>query len=76
MNAFNAIAFTHQLESVGFRRNQAETLANGYQQAMLSHVTHEQLKAALDAQTLRICGILGAFMTLGFAAVTVAITLS
>lgn len=33
---------------------------------MESHVTQEQMKAALDAQTIRICGTIGAFMVLGF----------
>jgi len=42
-------------------------------------VTSEQLAKALDAQadklTLRICGILGGLMTIGFAAIGLAITL-
>ena len=42
-------------------------------------MTSEQLAKALDAQadklTLRICGILGGLMTIGFAAIGLAITL-
>ena len=62
MNAFNAIDTLHRFEDAGFDRKQAEALANEHHLAMLSHVTHEQLKAALDAQTIRMVGVLGAIV--------------
>jgi hypothetical protein len=68
MNAFDPIAFAHRLEDAGFDRAQSETLASEMRSAMLELVTHEQLKAALDAQTLRIGGILAAMLAVLFAA--------
>lgn len=68
MNAFNPIDFTHDLERVGFQRDQAETLARGYQSAMQAHVTQEQLKAALAKQALYLVGVLGS-LTIGCTAV-------
>lgn len=76
MNAFDPIAFAHKLEKTGFRRPQAEALASEMRSAMLELVTHEQLKAALDAQTLRICGILGGLIVLACTVLGVVLTLS
>ena len=91
MNMFNPIAAMQRLETAGFKRAQAEALADELRDAMNDLVTNEQLTRALDAQadkltlrmdaqadklTLRICGILGGLLTLGFAAVGLAITLS
>ena len=53
MNAFNPIEFSHRLEEVGFERVQAETLANEMRAAMQELVTHEQLKAELNALFIR-----------------------
>jgi len=75
MTAFNPIQFTRRLESVGFKRAQAEALAEGYRDAMQSHVTDEQLKAALDRQTIRICGFLGTIFALGFTALGLIVSL-
>ena len=80
MSAFNPIASMQRLEAAGFKRAQAETLADELRDAMDSLVTNEQLTKALDAQayklTLRICGILGGLLTIGFAAIGLAIAFS
>jgi hypothetical protein len=91
MSAFNPIASMQRLEAAGFKRAQAEALADELRDAMSELVTNEQLIHALDAQsdkltlrmdaledklTLRICGILGGLLTLGFAAVGLAIAFS
>ena len=77
MSVFNPIASMQRLEAAGFKRAQAETLADELRDAMNNLVTNEQLTRALDAQadklTLRICGILGGLLTLGFAATGLAI---
>ena len=51
MNAFNPIASMQRLEAAGFKRAQAEALADELRDAMSSLVTNEQLTCALDAQT-------------------------
>jgi hypothetical protein len=113
MTAFNPIASMQRLEAAGFKRAQAEALADELRDATSDLVTNEHLTFALDAQTdkftrrmdalderlalrmdaleekltlridaledkltLRICGILGGLLTLGFAAVGLAIALS
>ena len=91
MSAFNPIASMQRLEAAGFKRAQAEALADELRDATSDLVTNEQLTRALDAVenrltlrmdaledtlTLRICGILGGLLTLGFAAVGLAIALS
>jgi hypothetical protein len=80
MGAFNPIASMQRLEAAGFKRSQAETLAEELRDAMGDLVTNEQLTKALDAQadklTLRICGILGGLLTIGFAALGLAIAFS
>lgn len=91
MSAFNRIAAMQRLEAAGFKRAQAEALADELRDAMGNLVTNEQLTRALDALenrltlrmgalegklTLRICGILGGLLTLGFAAIGLAIALS
>ena len=88
MSVFNPIASMQRFEAAGFKRAQAETLADELRDAMNNLVTNEQLTRALDAQadkltlrmdaqadklTLRICGILGGLLTLGFAATGLAI---
>lgn len=60
---FDPIATTHRLELAGFKRAQAEALAQEMREAMLHLVTQEQLNAALDRQTIRIVGSLAAFIT-------------
>jgi len=80
MSAFNPIASMRRLESAGFKRAQAETSADELRDAMGGLVTNEQLTKALDAQadklTLRICGILGGLLTIGFAAIGLAVAFS
>lgn len=80
MHAFNPIASMQRLEAAGFKRAQAEALADELRDAMAGIVTSEQLSKALDAQadklTLRICGILGGLLTIGFAAVGLAVAFS
>lgn len=80
MSTFNPIASMQRLEAAGFKRTQAETLAEELRDAMSDLVTNEQLTKALDAQadklTLRICGILGGLLTIGFAALGLAIAFS
>ena len=80
MSAHNPIAAMQRLEAAGFKRTQAEALADELRDATIDLVTNHQLTRALDAQadklTLRICGILGGLLTIGFAAVGLAIALS
>lgn len=80
MSTYNPIASMQRLEAAGFKRAQAEALADELRDGMVGFVTNEQLTRALDAQadklTLRICGILGGLLTIGFAAVGLAIALS
>jgi hypothetical protein len=80
MSAFNPIASMQRLEAAGFKRAQAEALADELRDAMGGLVTNEQLTKALDAQadklTLRICGILGGLLTIGFAAIGLAVAFS
>lgn len=80
MSVFNPIASMQRLEAAGFKRTQAETLADELRDAMNGLVTNEQLSKELDALadklTLRICGILGGLLTIGFAALGLAIALS
>lgn len=64
MNAFDPIAFAHKLEAKGMDRALAETLASETRSAMLELVTHEQLKAALDRQTIQLAGIVAAMLAL------------
>ena len=69
-----------RLEAAGFKRAQAEALAEELRDTRSGLVTNEQLTKALDAQadklTLRICGILGGLLTIGFASIGVALTLA
>ena len=124
MSTYNPIASMQRLEAAGFKRAQAEALADELRDATSDLVTNEQLTRALDAQTdkltlrmdglenkltlrmdgledkltlradgledkltlranalenkltLRICSILGGLLTLGFAAVGLAIAFS
>ena len=80
MSVFNPIASMQRREAAGFKRAQAEALADELRDAMGGLVTNEHLTKALDAQadklTLRICGIIGDLLTIGFAAVGLAIALS
>jgi hypothetical protein len=80
MSVFNRIASMQRLEAAGFKRTQAEALADELRDAMNGLVTNEQLTKELDALadklTLRICGILGGLLTIGFAALGLAIALS
>lgn len=71
MNVFNPIDFTHDLESVGFKRDQAETLARGYQSAMQAHVTHEQLKTEMDRLFIRLSGAMAVMLTLAVAVLAI-----
>ena len=68
MNAFDPIAFAHKLEGTGLERAQAEALASELRAAMQEHVTHEQLKAELNAlfirQTAAVAAIVGLAVTL------------
>ena len=73
---FNPIAAMQRLEKAGLTRKHAEALADELRGATVQLVTQEQLQAALDRQTIRICGILGAFMALGFTGLGVLISLS
>lgn len=75
MNAYNPIATMNRLEAAGFKRQQAETLADEMHGAMLTLVTQEQLEAAMNRQTIRICAILGSCMAIGFAVLGVLISL-
>lgn len=74
MNAFNPIATMKRLEGAGMDRKQAEALADEMRSAIVPLVTEEQLKAALDRQTIRLglivvgavslaCTILGAVLS-------------
>jgi hypothetical protein len=80
MSAFNPIASLQRLEAAGFKRAQAEALADELRDATSSLVTNEQLTLALDALadklTLRICGILGGLLTIGFAAIGLVLAFS
>lgn len=80
MSPYNPIASMQRLEAAGFKRAQAETLADELRDGMSGFVTNEQLTIALDALadklTLRICGILGGLLTIGFAAVGLAVAFS
>jgi hypothetical protein len=64
MTAFNPIAFAHKLEDAGLSREQSEALANEMRAAMLELVTQEQLKAALDRQTVQLTVIVGGLLAL------------
>jgi hypothetical protein len=80
MNTLDPIASMQRLEAAGFKRAQAQALADALRDATSGLGTNEQLTRALDAQadklTLRICGILGGLLTIGFAAVGLAIAFS
>lgn len=76
MTAFNPIATMQRLEKAGITRKHAEALADELRGATVPLVTQEQLLAALDRQTIRICGILGTIMALGFGALGYVISLS
>ena len=80
MHVFNPNASMQRLEAAGFKRAQAETLADELRNATNELVTNEQLTQSLDALadklTLRICGILGGLLTIGFAAIGLAIAFS
>lgn len=64
MNAFDPIAFAHKLEASGLKRVQAETLASELREAMLEHVTREQLKAELNSLLIRQTGAVAALLAL------------
>ena len=72
MNAFNPIASLHRLEGAGFKRVQAEALAEELHHATTELVTKDDLAKALDAQankiTLRLGGVMAALLGLFFAA--------
>ena len=80
MSTYNPIASMQRLEAAGFKRAQAETLADELHDGMSGVVTNEQLTKALDALadkiTLRICGVLGGLLTIGFAAIGLTIAFS
>lgn len=73
MNAFNPITTLQRLEASGFKRAQAEVLADELHTATTQLVTKDELDKALDAQanklTLRIGAIVGGLLA-------VAVTLS
>jgi hypothetical protein len=72
MSAYNPIATLQRLEASGFKRAQAETLADELHSATTQLVTKDELTKALDAQanrlTLRICSVMGLMLA---AAVTI-----
>lgn len=68
MNAYNPIATLQRLEASGFDRRQAEALATELRETTMQLVTQEQLQAALDRQTIRICGAMAAMLALAVTA--------
>ena len=54
MSAYNPIASMQRLEAAGFKRAQAEALADELRDAMSNLVTNEQLTRALDALESRL----------------------
>lgn len=68
MTAFNPITTMQRLGDAGFKRPQAEALANELHHATTELVTKDDLNKALDAQankvTLRIGAMLAAVLTL------------
>lgn len=76
MNAYNPIATMQRLEGAGMTRKQAEALADEFISARNDLVTRSDLKAELNAASLRICAALGAGMALGFTALGVLISLN
>lgn len=64
MNAFNPIAMMQRLEASGFKRGQAEALADEMRSAIVPLVTQEQLDASLNKQTIRLGVIVVAAVTL------------
>lgn len=72
MNAFNPIASLQRLEAAGFKRAQAEALADELHSATSMLVTKDDLDKALDAQankiTLRLGALIGALLALAVTA--------
>lgn len=64
MNAYNPIETMRHLEEAGFARKQAECLADEMRGAIVQLVTEEQLKAALDRQTIRLSAIVGGMLAI------------
>ena len=64
MNAFNPIASMQRLEAAGFKRAQAEALADELRDAISDLVTREFLKAELDRLFIRLCAAGAAMLAL------------
>ena len=90
MNAFNPIATMQKLEASGFARQQAETLADALSDVRTDLVTKIDLDAGLSATRAsleaaidiklnafawRVCGVLGAWMAVGFSALGLLISI-
>jgi len=54
MPTYNAIATMQRLEDAGLARPHAVAIASEIGDSMADHVTHEQLRAAMDRQTIRL----------------------
>lgn len=72
MSAFNPIASMQRLEAAGFKRAQAEALADELRDAMSDLVTREyfkaELKAEMDRQFIRLCAAGAAMLALAVTA--------
>jgi len=64
MSAFNPIASMQRLEAAGFKRAQAEALADELRDAISDLVTREFLKAELDRLFIRLCAAGAAMLAL------------
>jgi hypothetical protein len=68
MSAFNPIASMQRLEAAGFKRAQAEALADELRDAISELVTREyfkaELKAELDRLFIRLCAAGAAMLAL------------
>lgn len=64
MSAYNPIASMQRLEAAGFKRAQAEALADELRDATSDLVTREILKAELDRQFIRLCAAGAAMLAL------------
>jgi len=64
MNTFNPIASMQRLEAAGFKRAQAEALADELRDATSDLVTREILKAELDRLFIRLCAAGAAMLAL------------
>lgn len=63
-SAFNPIASMQRLEAAGFKRAQAEALADELRDVTTDLVTREILKAELDRQFIRLCAAGAAMLAL------------